>query len=46
MLTRREFTRLAVAGAASQIIPPVVAQNSDRKIGYAIIGLGRISMGH
>jgi predicted dehydrogenase len=46
MLTRREFTRLAMAGAASQVVPPLLAQNGDRKIGYAIIGLGRISMGH
>ena len=46
MLTRREFTRLAVAGAASQVVPPLLAQNGDRQIGYAIIGLGRISMGH
>ncbi len=46
MLTRREFTRLAVAGAASQVVPPLLAQNGDRKIGYGIIGLGRISMDH
>ncbi len=47
MLTRREFTRLAVAGAASQVVSPLLAQGSgDRKIGYCIIGLGRISMGH
>ncbi len=46
MLTRREFTRLAMAGVASQVVPPLVAQSGDRKIGYCIIGLGRISMGH
>ena len=47
MLTRREFTRLAVAGAASQVVSPLFAQTGgDRKIGYAVIGLGRISMGH
>jgi predicted dehydrogenase len=46
MLTRREFTRLAVAGAASQVVSPLLAQGGDRKIGYCIIGLGRISMGH
>jgi predicted dehydrogenase len=45
MLTRREFTRLAVAGAASQVVSPLLAQ-SDRKIGYCMIGLGRISMDH
>jgi predicted dehydrogenase len=46
MLTRREFTRLAVAGAASQVVSPLLAQGGDRKIGYCIIGLGRISMDH
>ena len=46
MLTRREFTRLAVAGAASQVVSPLLAQGSDGKIGYCIIGLGRISMDH
>ncbi len=46
MLNRREFTRLAMAGAASQLISPAFGQGSDRKIGYAIIGLGRISMDH
>jgi predicted dehydrogenase len=45
MLTRREFTRLAMAGAASQAVSPLFAQ-SDRKIGYCMIGLGRISMDH
>jgi len=46
MLTRREFTRLAVAGAASQVVSPLFAQGGDKKIGYCIIGLGRISMDH
>ena len=46
MLTRREFTRLAMAGAASQVVSPLLAQGGDRKIGYGIIGLGRISMDH
>src|SRR3984885_3157410 len=47
MLTRREFNRLALAGAASQVVSPLSAQSSgDRKIGYCIIALGRISMGH
>jgi predicted dehydrogenase len=46
MLTRREFNRLAVAGAASQVVSPLLAQGGDRKIGYCIIALGRISMGH
>jgi predicted dehydrogenase len=46
MLTRREFNRLAMAGAASQVVSPLLAQSGDRKIGYCMIGLGRISMGH
>src|SRR6202046_525125 len=47
MLTRREFNRLALAGAASQVVSPLLAQGGgDRKIGYCMIGLGRISMGH
>src|SRR5271156_4556889 len=46
MLTRREFPRLAVAGAASQVVSPLLAQDGDKKIGYCIIGLGRISMDH
>src|ERR1700749_1792739 len=46
MLTRREFTRLAVAGAASQAVSPLFAQGGGKKIGYCIIGLGRISMDH
>ena len=47
MLTRREFSRLAMAGAAAQVVSPLLAQaGGDRKIGYCIIGLGRISMGH
>jgi predicted dehydrogenase len=47
MLTRREFNRLAIAGAASQVVPPLLAQaGSEKKIGYCMIGLGRISMGH
>jgi predicted dehydrogenase len=45
MITRREFNRLALAGAASQVVSPLFAQ-SDRKIGYCMIGLGRISMDH
>src|ERR1700685_264048 len=47
MLTRREFNRLALAGAASQVVSPLLAQNGgERKIGYCMIGLSRISMGH
>jgi predicted dehydrogenase len=46
MLTRRDFGRLAVAGAASQVVSPLFGQGSDHKVGYCVIGLGNISMGH
>jgi predicted dehydrogenase len=42
-LSRREFTRLSALGLAAQLAPQLRAQSSDRKIGYAIIGLGRIA---
>jgi predicted dehydrogenase len=46
-LTRRDFTRLSALGVASQfaprLIPTLHAQTPDRKVGYAIIGLGRIA---
>jgi predicted dehydrogenase len=42
-LSRREFTRLSALGLAAQFAPQLRAQQSDRKIGYAIIGLGRIA---
>jgi predicted dehydrogenase len=46
-ITRREFTRLAGAGLASQLLPQLHSQtNSNRTIGYAMVGLGVISMQH
>jgi predicted dehydrogenase len=49
-LSRREFSRLAGAGLASQLLPKIHAQPSQARqspsIGYAMVGLGRISMGH
>lgn len=46
-LSRRDFTRISALGLAAQIAPKVTpmlqAQGSDQKVGYAIIGLGRIS---
>src|SRR5271168_3471597 len=46
-LSRREFTRLAAAGLASQLLPRLHGQQAGgRTIGYAMVGLGRISMGH
>ena len=47
--TRREFTRLGALGLAAQQVPGaarVLAQaGEDRRVGYAVIGLGRIA-GH
>jgi predicted dehydrogenase len=44
-LTRRSFTKLSALGLASQLARNLKAQNGDKKIGYAVIGLGRIA-GH
>ena len=41
-LTRRDFTRLGALGLAAHFVPALNAQ-APRKIGYAIIGLGRIA---
>ena len=45
-MTRREFSCMAALGTGAQLLPriPFVAQ--DRRIGYCIVGLGRISMQH
>ncbi|WP_263357487.1 Gfo/Idh/MocA family protein [Acidicapsa ligni] len=50
-LSRRDFTRLGALGLAAQLAPQLAPQlqaqtaspASDRKIGYAIIGIGRIA---
>ena len=46
-LSRRDFTKLSAIGLAAQIAPKLPAQSpspaTDRKVGYAIIGLGRIA---
>ena len=42
-LTRREFTRLGALGLAARFVPALNAQPAPRKIGYAVIGLGRIA---
>ena len=46
-LSRRDFTRLSALGLAAQLAPQLTrelhAQSGDRKIGYCIIGLGRIA---
>ncbi len=44
-LTRRDFAKLGALGLAAQFAPQLHAQANKKKIGYAIIGLGRIA-GH
>jgi predicted dehydrogenase len=43
---RRDLGRFLAAGALSRYAPAVLAQDEGRKIGYCIVGLGRISMQH
>ena len=45
-VTRREFSRVAALGAVTQLLPRIPFAAEDRKIGYCIVGLGRISMQH
>src|SRR5689334_1050443 len=40
--TRRELCRLALTGAAGSVLAPA----QERKLGYCIVGLGRISRQH
>src|ERR1700744_6294841 len=44
-LSRREFSRLGAMGLAAQMLPANgnAAQGGERKIGYCVIGLGRIA---
>ncbi len=44
-LSRRDFSRLGAFGLAAGLLPDLPAQSSQKKIGYAVIGLGRIA-GH
>jgi len=41
--TRREFSKLGALGLAARFVSQAAAQDSNRKIGYAVIGLGRIA---
>jgi len=43
--TRRDFARVAALTAASQLVPASLRSQTSQKIGYAVIGLGRIA-GH
>src|ERR1700739_2644945 len=45
-LNRRQFSALAGATLLSRALPDLHAQTTDRRIGYCVVGLGRISMGH
>jgi len=43
IFTRRDFAKLGALGLAAQFVPALNSQAPARKIGYAIIGLGRIA---
>jgi predicted dehydrogenase len=45
MITRREFSRLGALGLAARSLSsvPLLGQSADRRIGYCVIGLGRIA---
>ena len=45
-VTRRELGRLVAAGTMLRFAPTVRAAEDQRRIGYCIVGLGRISMDH
>ncbi|HEX4007909.1 MAG TPA: Gfo/Idh/MocA family oxidoreductase [Acidobacteriaceae bacterium] len=48
-VTRRDFSRLGAMAALSTTLPRLEGQsgeNSGRKLGWGIVGLGRISMDH
>jgi predicted dehydrogenase len=42
-LSRRDFAKLGAMGLATHFVPTLTAQPSQRKTGYAVIGLGRIA---
>src|ERR1035441_4190648 len=42
-LTRRDFAKLGALSLAARFAPAINAQPSTKKIGYAVIGLGRIA---
>jgi predicted dehydrogenase len=45
-MTRREFNRLVALGTGVELLPRIPFAPEGRKIGYCIVGLGRISMQH
>ncbi len=44
-LNRRDFAKFGALGLAFRVVPGLNAQTSEKKTGYAVIGLGRIA-GH
>ena len=44
-LTRRDFAKLGALGLAAQFVPTLNAQAPEKRIGFAVIGIGRIA-GH
>ncbi|GGA62182.1 glucose-fructose oxidoreductase [Edaphobacter acidisoli] len=42
-LSRRDFSKLGAMGLASRMLPEGFGQTSSRKIGYCVIGIGRIA---
>ena len=42
-ISRREFAKMGALGLASQAVPAALAQATERKVGYCVIGLGRIA---
>jgi predicted dehydrogenase len=45
-ITRREFARMVALGTGAELLPRIPFVAEDRRIGYCIVGLGRISMQH
>ena len=45
-MTRRKFSGLMALSVGTQLLPRISAVAEDRRIGYCIVGLGRISMQH
>ena len=45
-ITRRDFNRVFALGVGAELLPRISFAAEDRKIGYCIVGLGRISMQH
>ena len=41
--TRRDFAKLGAMGLAARLVPTLNAQSTQKKTGYAVIGLGRIA---